>query len=288
MTIAAPAKINLALHVTGQRDDGYHSIETLAAFAGIGDRITVEAAQEDRFTIDGPFAAGLDAGDGNLVIRARDALRAKLGEAPAVHIHLEKNLPLASGIGGGSADAAAALKALVAHWDAAIAPERLREIAETLGADVPMCLNGRPLVARGVGEAIEPLADFPRVACVLVNPGRPVPTPAVFAALTTRDNAPLASFGDGFDDAETLFAWLDGQRNDLQTPALTLEPTIGEALELLGGTDARIVRMSGSGATCFGLYDDGDAARRAAETLTSARPGWYVQSTHLESSDARD
>ena len=288
MTIAAPAKINLALHVTGRRNDGYHSIETLAAFAGIGDRITVETAGEDRFTIGGPLAAGLEVGDGNLVIRARDALRTELGDVPAIHIHLEKNLPLASGIGGGSADAAATLKALIAHWGSAAIPERLAEIAASLGADVPMCLEGVPLVARGVGEDIEPLARFPRVACVLVNPGTPVSTPAVFAALEKRENAPLAHFGDGFGDAEALFAWLAGQRNDLQAAALTLEPTIGEALDLLGGTDARIVRMSGSGATCFALYDSDDAAMRAAQALTSARPGWYVHATHLESSDARN
>ena len=121
-----------------------------------------------------------------------------------------------------------------------------------------------------------------------INPGRPVSTPAVFAALAKRDNAPLAPLGDGFGDAEALFAWLAGQRNDLQTPALSLEPAIGEALDLLGGTDARIVRMSGSGATCFALYDSDDAAMRAAQALTSARPGWYVHATHLESSDARN
>ena len=164
----------------------------------------------------------------------------------------------------------------------------MQDAAQGLGADVPMCLDGVPLVARGIGEDIEPLARFPRVACVLVNPGTPVSTPAVFAALEKRENAPLAHFGDGFDDPEALFDWLAGQRNDLQAAALSLEPAIGEALKLLDGTEARIVRMSGSGATCFGLYDSGDAAKRAAQALTSARPGWYVQATHLESSDARN
>lgn len=288
VTVAAPAKINLALHVTGQRGDGYHTLDTLVAFAGTGDQVTAAAAAPDRFTIDGPFAAGLDANDDNLVMRARDALRTELDGAPPVHIHLEKNLPLASGIGGGSADAAATLKALTAYWGAAISPERLHAIAAMLGADVPMCLEGAPLVARGAGEEIVCLRHFPRVACLLVNSGTPVATPAVFAALTKRDNASLAPFGEGFDDTNALLAWLAGQRNDLQAAALTLEPTIGEVLELLGGTDARIVRMSGSGATCFALYDDDGAAKRAGEALTSARPDWYVQATYLEGTHARD
>ncbi len=284
----APAKINLALHVTGRRGDGYHLLDTLVAFAETGDKITVTAADEDRFTIGGPYSAGLEHGDGNLVIKARDLLRAeRSGAGDPVHLHLDKQLPLASGIGGGSADAAATLKALDAHWNAGLSDTRLRRIGGQLGADVPMCLAGVPLAARGIGEEIAPLARFPRVACLLVNCGAGLSTPQVFAALQSRDNPPMAGIDGGFDTPDALFDWLAGQRNDLQAAALTLEPRIAETLDLLHETGARIVRMSGSGATCFALYDDDAAARRAGEALTSARPGWYVQATHLEGSHGR-
>ncbi len=286
--VLAPAKINLALHVTGRRADGYHDLHTLAAFARHGDTVSVSAsvsvtaAGTGRFTISGPFADGLERDSANLVIRARDALAAEAGaRAAPVDIHLEKMLPVSSGMGGGSADAAATLHALNRLWNAGIAPARLMAIAATLGADVPMCLVAAPLAARGTGDIIVPLARFPALHCVLVNCGAAVSTAAVFRALARRDNAPMTPFGDGFDDADALVAWLAAQRNDLEAPASALEPRIGETLSLIATTRPLLARMSGSGATCFGLYDDAADAQIAAAALTRARPDWYVKRTTL-------
>lgn len=230
----------------------------------------------------GPYASGLDRGSANLVIRARDALAAEAGaKAALVHIHLEKALPLASGMGGGSADAAATLTALNRFWNAQIPQPRLAAIAATLGADVPICLAGAPLVARGTGDVIEPLVQFPALPSVLVNCGVEVSTSAVFRALTRRDNPPMAPSRDGFGDPDALIAWLAAQRNDLEAPAKSLEPRISETLALIAGTKPLLTRMSGSGATCFGLYDDVADAQIAATALTRARPDWYVKRTVL-------
>ncbi len=268
--------------MTGRRTDGYHDLHTLVAFALTGDTIAVSAAETNRFTLSGPYASGLDRGSANLVIRARDALAAEaVTKAAPVHIHLEKALPVASGMGGGSADAAATLAALARCWNLAIAPARLAAIAATLGADVPICLEGRPLAARGTGDVVAPLAAFPALACVLVNCGAEVSTAAVFRALTRRDNQPMAPHGDGFADTGALLAWLAAQRNDLEAPASALEPRIGETLALLAETKPLLARMSGSGATCFGLYEDATEAQIAASALARARPDWYVKPTTL-------
>ncbi|MFB2549510.1 4-(cytidine 5'-diphospho)-2-C-methyl-D-erythritol kinase [Ensifer soli] len=280
----APAKVNLALHVVGQRADGHHLLESIVAFADIGDTIDVAPAPQDGFSVDGPFAAGLpltaDAPGGNLVLRARDLLRGAFERrgwpAPPVAISLHKALPVASGIGGGSADAAATLRALTALWGGMPDVASLDAIALSLGADVPMCLQGRPLLARGIGERIELLDAFPTLPLVLVNPLVGVATPAVFRALRRKENPPLPlSPADG-----TAIAWrsaLGPLRNDLQPPAIDTEPRIGAVLAALDATGAEIVRMSGSGATCFGLYADETAAARAADSLSQRHPGWYVR-----------
>jgi 4-diphosphocytidyl-2-C-methyl-D-erythritol kinase len=272
----APAKINLTLHVTGRRADGYHLLESLAVFTEFGDRLTVSPATEDVFSVSGPFAAQVPLDAGNLVIRARDALRA-LSPAFAwpVAISLEKNLPVASGIGGGSSDAAAALRALARHWriEADLAALGLK-----LGADVPMCLAARPLVARGIGEHLEPLADFPPLPLVLVNPGVGVSTPDVFRALASRENPPLPRLPARLDPASVL-EWLRATRNDLENPAKTLAPAIGDALDALGGTGALFARMSGSGATCFGLFESDADAARAAASIRAGFPSWFVAAT---------
>ncbi|EGP58939.1 MAG TPA: 4-(cytidine 5'-diphospho)-2-C-methyl-D-erythritol kinase [Agrobacterium sp.] len=277
---AAPAKINLALHVTGQRADGYHLLETLVAFAEAGDVIRIREADADSFSISGPFGDLLRAGDGgdNLVTRARDLLRDALvstGQpARPVAIHLEKNLPVASGIGGGSADAAATLRGLLRHWHASIDPQRLASLALTLGADVPMCLESRSLVARGIGENIEAVTDLPELFLVLANPLKAVSTPEIFRRLQTKNNPPLPERTSG--------RWMDflGQsRNDLQPPAQVLLPEIGEIVELLSQEGATPVRMSGSGATCFGIFHSVEAAHKAEMSLRESRPGWYFQAT---------
>ncbi|WP_454685620.1 4-(cytidine 5'-diphospho)-2-C-methyl-D-erythritol kinase [Agrobacterium leguminum] len=277
---AAPAKINLALHVTGQRADGYHLLETLVTFTEAGDTIRIRDADADSFSISGPFGDLLRAGDGgdNLVTRAKDLLRDALAStgqpARPVAIHLEKNLPVASGIGGGSADAAATLRGLLRHWRAGIAPDTLASMALTLGADVPMCLERRPLIARGIGEDIEPLTDLPELAMVLANPLKAASTPEIFRRLQNKTNPPLP--------ASATIGWMDflaQSRNDLQPPAQALLPEIGEIIGLLSQEGAALVRMSGSGATCFGIFHSLEAARKAETSLRKKRPGWYFQAT---------
>ncbi len=278
----ALAKINLALHVVGQRADGYHLLESLVTFADAGDRIGFSLSDEDRFTISGRFSTDLPlTGEaaGNLVVKARDLLRAHLREngikADPVHLHLEKNLPVASGIGGGSADAAATLLGLLELWNVSIDPDSLQQIALKLGADVPMCLHGRPLVARGIGEDIDAIAEFPAFPMLIVNPLKAVSTPVIFKLLKDKTKPPLLMppgrlSRDGWIDV------LKGLRNDLEPPARDLEPEITAVSGALAQTGASLVRMSGSGASCFGLYESTAARDEAAAVLSTRNPNWYV------------
>ncbi|WP_149739655.1 4-(cytidine 5'-diphospho)-2-C-methyl-D-erythritol kinase [Rhizobium sp. RU20A] len=297
LTRLAPAKLNLALHVVGQRADGYHLLESIVTFADAGDRVGVSEAAADRFTVSGPFASHvpLDAegATGNLVLKARDGLRALAAArglaAGPVHLHLEKNLPVQSGIGGGSADAAAALSLLCDLWnlDGIFAPPSpsgalpldLAALALTLGADVPMCLAGVPALITGIGEGITPLPTLPALPAILVNPRVGVSTPAIFRLLTQKTNPPLTLPAPAATPAEWLSA-LAAMRNDLAPPARTLEPAIGAVEDALTDAGAVLVRMSGSGATCFGLFADRNARDRAATQLGAERPGWYVQPCH--------
>ncbi|WP_019169855.1 4-(cytidine 5'-diphospho)-2-C-methyl-D-erythritol kinase [Pseudaminobacter salicylatoxidans] len=271
----APAKINLALHVTGRRADGYHLLESLAVFTEFGDSVSVAPAAEDSFSVTGPFAAHLPLNGDNLVVRARDALRALAPyTATPVAISLEKNLPIASGIGGGSSDAAATLRALARHWHI---EADLAVLALTLGADVPMCLAAKSLVARGIGEVLEAVT-LPPLPLVLVNPGVAVSTPDVFHALERRDNPPLPPLPARMD-AEAMANWLRTARNDLEAPARALAPVIGDVLERLKQAGTPFARMSGSGATCFGLFDSNEAAAHAATTLRKDQPDWFIAAT---------
>ncbi|MBX3583745.1 MAG: 4-(cytidine 5'-diphospho)-2-C-methyl-D-erythritol kinase [Rhizobiaceae bacterium] len=285
----APAKINLALHVTGRRTDGYHLLDSLAVFTRFGDRIEIEEADEDSFFISGPFADGMPADEANLVIKARDALRAALPHASArVAIKLQKNLPVASGIGGGSSDAAAALRGLAKLWEIDAGNERLAAIGAELGADLPMCIEARPLTARGIGEILSPVAGFPSLGLVLVNPGVAVSTPAVFSALKKRENAPLPPLPSRID-FHSLRTWLEQTRNDLEDAALSIEPSIGMAKRTLEKADAGFVRMSGSGATCFGIFETGNVAKRAAAAIRKRHPDWFVAATRtMPSEDAHE
>ena len=279
VAIDAPAKINLALHVVGRRVDGYHLLESLCVFTRFGDRLAVEASEEDRFEVRGPFAEGIPANDDNLVLRARDALRRHFPDAtPPISIGLEKNLPAASGLGGGSSDAAAALTALSRLWRLPVDTRDLRDIGIALGADVPMCIERTPLVARGVGEALEPLPRFPALPVVLANPGVEVSTPAVFRALRRRDNPALPEL-PALTDCASVAAWLAETRNDLAAPALGCAPVIADVLQGLDRHGALLARMSGSGATCFGLFRDLADAAEAAERLRAERPDWFVVAT---------
>ena len=272
----APAKVNLALHVTGRRADGYHLLDTLVVFTEAGDRIRARRAAQDGLTVTGPFAAAVPSDAQNLVERARALARGLAGgRAFPVHIELEKNLPVASGIGGGSSDAAATLRALGRLWGLGVPPPVLAEAALALGADLPMCLAATSLVARGIGEALTLAPGLPVLELVLVNPGVAVATPAVFCALERRDNAPLPPLPD-FD---AFAAWLARQRNDLEAPAMTIAPQVAAALAALRENGAALARMSGSGATCFGLFSSRLDAARAADAIAVREPSWYVTAT---------
>lgn len=273
---AAPAKINLTLHITGRRPDGYHLLDSLVVFTTFGDLIEVSPASRDGFAVDGNFSAGIPTDATNLVLRARDALR-EAATGP-VSIHLTKNLPIASGVGGGSSDAAATLRALNRLWGIDHSPARLAEIGLALGADLPMCLAASPLIAQGIGETLQPLSPFPALDMVLVNPGVAVSTPAVFKTLATADNPPLPLLPPRLD-FDTLLAWLGQTRNDLEAPARALAPAIGEALAALTSQGAAFARMSGSGATCFGLFPSTAKAQDAASAIRTSRPGWFVTAT---------
>ena len=268
---AAPAKINLALHVRRRRADGYHDIETLFAFARDGDTVSVEAAENDRFTITGPFAAGLDAGADNLVTRAAAAFGAAFGVAQAHAITLDKHLPIASGIGGGSADAAATLRALARLHGVPLDAARLYDVAVALGADVPACLDGRTTLGTGKGDALVAIDGLPGTPLLLVNPGVGVSTAAVFR---TWDGVDRGAIGEG-----DLLARARAGRNDLEPPALALVPVIADVRALLDAAPGVLLsRMSGSGATCFALFEDGVACADAARTAR-ARGWWCLETT---------
>ncbi|RWX62558.1 4-(cytidine 5'-diphospho)-2-C-methyl-D-erythritol kinase [Mesorhizobium sp. M4B.F.Ca.ET.089.01.1.1] len=286
-TWLAPAKINLALHVTGRRADGYHLLESLAVFTRFGDRVEIEPTETDRLSISGKYAPAVPADDSNLVVKAREALRREAGslDTQPVAINLEKNLPVASGVGGGSSDAAAVLRGLVQTWRLDIDDAELARIGLSLGADVPMCLAARPLIARGVGDEISAVEGFPALALVLVNPGIAVSTPEVFKALASRDNEALPPL-PGKLDFHTIRNWLEATRNDLEPAARAIQPAIGEALKALRKADAGFARMSGSGATCFGLFETGNVAKRAALDIRRRHPDWFVAATRSMEADA--
>ncbi len=269
----APAKINLTLHVTGQRADGYHLLDSLVVFADVGDRVAVTPGEGLVLSLDGPMAAGVPLGDDNLALRA-----ARLLGVDGASIRLTKNLPTAAGIGGGSSDAAATLRAL-ARLTGRPLPGRAALL--TLGADLPVCMIPAPQRMRGIGELLEPVPALPDLWMVLANPGVHVPTPAVFRALARKDGAPMPDPLPVFADAAALADFLRSQRNDLEEPAVALAPVIGAALRgLAAQDDCLLARMSGSGATCFGLFADAGAADRAAADLRQTYPGWWICSTH--------
>jgi 4-diphosphocytidyl-2-C-methyl-D-erythritol kinase len=275
----APAKLNLALHVTGRRDDGYHLLDTLAVFTEFGDLLTLEIADRDQLTVTGPYSTATPCGPENIVIRALSLYREMTDvHVPPVSITLEKNLPVASGIGGGSSDAAALLKSVDRLSGYAAGDDGLAAIGGRLGADLPMCLHAAPLKATGIGEKIELLDRFPTLAVVLANPGVEIPTPTVFAELETKDNPPLPQIFT--DIAVGQFAdWLRSTRNDLEPPAMNLFPNIAEARRLLETSGAEFVRMSGSGATFFGIFSDMENAANAAADIKDQKPDWFVVAT---------
>jgi 4-diphosphocytidyl-2-C-methyl-D-erythritol kinase len=277
--VFAPAKVNLTLHVTGQRPDGYHMLDSLAVFADVGDRLRLSLASAPSFEVTGPFSEGVPATAENLVLKAAAVLAPDLPLAIALH----KELPPSSGIGGGSADAAAVARGLAALTGTDPDPGALL----SLGADVPMCLDSRPVRVQGIGERLDPVPDLPPLPAVLANPMKPMPTPPVFKALTVKDNPPMPDRLPPFAGAVDLIGWLAGERNDLQDPAITLLPEIGAVVSALAVCrGARLARMSGSGATCFALFATEAEAAEAAAALSAAHPGWWVRAGTL--GDATD
>ena len=274
------AKINLALHVTGQREDGYHLIDSLVTFADFGDMLSITSSEADSISIDGEFGNALAADRDNLVAKARDHLRRRAESAghaaQPVSIHLLKNLPVASGIGGGSADAAACLRGLMRFWHLRESLAEPGELASTLGADVPMCMASRPLIAGGIGERVEPADYLPALPLVLVNPLVSVSTPESFARLARKDNAPLR-LEQKPASADDLIRLLRDSRNDLEGPATTIAPVIGEVMAALRETKPLFHRMSGSGATCFAIFETLEAARLASERLRDTYLEWWVR-----------
>jgi 4-diphosphocytidyl-2-C-methyl-D-erythritol kinase len=276
ITEPAPAKVNLFLHVGERRADGFHPLQSLAVFTGAGDVLRAGAASSLSLTLDGPFVAGLQAESDNLVLRAARALAADAGVPAGATLTLTKNLPVASGIGGGSADAAAALRALKQLWNLDTGDAALLEIASFLGSDVPVCVPSTAAYMEGRGEILTPVS-LPRLPILLVNPGVAVPTRDVFAALQTRSGVELALPQGGFADAAALLRFLAQTCNDLEAPARLIQPVIGAVLDALAALPGvRLARMSGSGATCFALFADDAACAAAAAMLQAAHPGWWV------------
>lgn len=273
----APAKVNLTLHVTGKRPDGKHLLDSLVGFANVGDVVTVTPDARSGVTVSGPEAAGVPTDDSNLVAK----VAAAFWPAEPLQIHLLKNLPVASGIGGGSADAAACFRAICQLGGTREGARAMRSLL-SLGADIPMCVRSAPARIRGIGEEVALLNALPNLPIVLVNPRVEVSTAAVFAALDQTDNPPMKDLPHDLSDHVALIHWLKRQRNDLQSAAINLAPEISQVLNHISATpDCQLARMSGSGASCFGLYGTSRQAEKAANALVAEHPDWWVEATQL-------
>jgi 4-diphosphocytidyl-2-C-methyl-D-erythritol kinase len=282
----APAKVNLFLHVGAPGAEGYHPLCSLMVFADIGDRLTARPADSLSLSVSGPFRDGLGEASDNLVLRAAEALLARLRRpCPPVRLLLDKRLPVASGLGGGSSDAGAALRLLRAAWARDLPDSELEAIAAALGADGAACLWGRPVLAEGRGERLTPAPGLPAMDAVLVHPGVAVSTAAVYAGLDASGrfgDVQPPPLPDAFESVEEVAGWLMGHRNDLEAPAMGLAPEIGDVLATLADEpEALIARMSGSGATCFALCAGDLEAEGLTERLEAMRPGWWVRRCRL-------
>lgn len=279
----ARAKVNLALHITGQRSDGYHLLDSLVVFPQIGDRIALEAADRLELVLEGPFARDLDGpSDDNLILKSVRTFADRAGiPTPSVRLTLTKRLPVASGVGGGSSDAATTLRLLEDFTGVYLDENDLYALALSLGADVPVCMYPEPQIMRGIGEELEPGPELPLCSIVLVNPKVGVSTSDVFKAMTRRDNPAMPLVPDQFDSLSQLAGYLASCRNDLQDAAVSLCGEIGDVLGVLEA-DSRVefARMSGSGATCFGLCEVADALNIERE-LRTAHPEWWIASGPL-------
>ncbi len=276
VTESAPAKVNLYLHVTGRRPDGYHLLDSLIVFADLRDTVTAAPAERLSLALAGPFADALDGAD-NLVVRAARALAAHAGRPPRAALRLVKHVPVAAGLGGGSSDAAAALRALIRLWGLSIEAGELARLALELGADVPVCLSGRATLVGGVGEVLTPLDSMPPPChLVLANPRVPLSTAEVFGAFSGPADALTPPLEPSVDRSDLIDA-LRVRRNDLEAPARERAPVIASVLAALDDLPGRrFARMSGSGPTCFALFDTADEAGAGANALAAAHPDWWV------------
>ncbi|MGF1457325.1 MAG: 4-(cytidine 5'-diphospho)-2-C-methyl-D-erythritol kinase [Alphaproteobacteria bacterium] len=283
LALHAPAKVNLFLHVLCRRADGYHDLESLIVFVDVGDRLTVSPARDLSLTIGGPFAPLLahEPVADNLVFRAGTMLRDKAGVSAGARVVLEKHLPIAAGLGGGSADAAAALRLLTAHWTADLPRDDLHALGLALGADIPVCIESRPAFAAGVGEILTETPRLPDLWAVLVNSGTPVPTGKVFKGLDPDALAGVCGPTvppEAFNDAQSFVEALKATRNDLEPPALRVAPDIADVLDVIAAQPGcRLARMSGSGGTCFGLFAAEAEAQTAARAILDQRPAWWAR-----------
>jgi 4-diphosphocytidyl-2-C-methyl-D-erythritol kinase len=303
LAAAAPAKLNLTLRIVGRRVDGYHDLVSLVAFAPFGDELTLQPGVPLELAVDGPAADGAGPIADNLVLRAARGLAARIEGLRLGRFHLTKQLPSGAGLGGGSADAAAALRLLAEANEVPLDDPRLVAAARETGADVPVCLDPRPRLMGGIGEVLSAPINLPQLGIVVVHPGVAVPTQKVFAGLglkpgerparATDHNSDVA-VADAIDVAtaaarvptgrEALLAWLARERNDLQAAAMAIAPTIADVLDEISSlAGCRLSRMSGSGSACFGLFDEVQAATAAAQYLAARHPCWWVRAGGLSS-----
>ena len=281
-TIFAPAKLNLFLHVTGRRENGFHTLDSLVTFANIGDTITIEDAPSFSLHTNGPFPGSLPQNhDDNLVVQTAKTLSKHLNKPLNVKITLTKNLPLAAGIGGGSSDAAATIRGLIEHWKIKNETDHILKTIAKLGADIPVCFQAKPTIMRGIGDILLPAPAMPKTPIVLINPMIPCPTKDVFAAYEGHDkhNTALPAQCNTIDD---LVKILDPLDNDLLDPALKIVPDIQNVINALNTQkECHLARMSGSGATCFGLFETIEHAERTAKTIKSENPNWWIKTGHI-------
>lgn len=282
LKLAAPAKLNLYLHITGKRPDGYHLLDGLVAFIDVYDTLEIAAAPALTFSAKGPFAGDLgDDPSSNLVVRAARDLAAAVGREPNVALALTKVLPVASGIGGGSADAAACLRGLARLWGLDPAGAEVRAVAEGLGADIPVCVDGRAVFIGGIGTELDPAPKLPSAELLLVNPGIALPTPDVYRTRTGAFS-PAMRFDRAPANARDLATLLALRHNDLTAPAIARVPQIETVLDAIAACGGNLLaRMSGSGATCFSVFDDAAGAGRAAAEIMRNHPGWWVAGGRL-------
>jgi 4-diphosphocytidyl-2-C-methyl-D-erythritol kinase len=281
----APAKVNLTLRILGRRADGYHELDSLVVFAGCGDHLTLDAGPSLDLTVSGPTAGQSGAVADNLVLRAAKGLADKAPGLTVGRFALTKELPAGAGLGGGSADAAAALRLLAGANGLKLDDPRVVAVARATGADVPVCVDPRPRVMRGIGDILSAPLALPKLGIIIVHPGIAMPTPPVFKALGLTPGERFASgeaAGPVPEEREALLAWLAGERNDLEPPAISIAPAIKDVIGAIAALPGcRLARMSGSGSACFGLFDTEEAAAAALPGLAQAHPGWWARAASI-------